>query len=170
MQKSMRVVLFAIIAGLILPGTTVGASERIIIAQAGSTGGTIGKQGKSVSGSEEPRSPARDKDAQQPAKPNAAAILNLPNTILLKENSFAGTYTVTLRKLSGNVYGGTWNHGYVTKFTIIAFTKDSMKMERNDRPAFGSVSGIYIAQRVRNSAHGEATISNGINASWDASW
>jgi hypothetical protein len=85
----MRVVLFIVIIALFFPGAAARASERIIIAQAGSTGGTVGKEGKSVAGGEEPRSLPREKEAQQPAQPNAAT-LNLPNTILLKESSFAG--------------------------------------------------------------------------------
>ncbi|MBI4275516.1 MAG: hypothetical protein HY659_12545 [Rhizobiales bacterium] len=140
------------------------------LAQAGSTGGTIGKQGKSVSGGEEPRSPALRNGSQRPIGRQSNAPETLPKTIQLNDRTPVGDFFVTLQKVGGNVYQGTWNHGYVTKFTVTGFTSETMTMERNDNPALGAVTGTYSGQRAGNRAIGNAACSNGIKSNWDASW
>jgi hypothetical protein len=94
----------------------------------------------------------------------------LPNMIQLSEHNFGMSWSVTLHKTGSNTYGGTYNHGYVTKFTMITFTKDIIKMERADAPALGAVSGTYAGQRNGNSATGTCDLSNGFSPKWEASW
>ena len=97
-------------------------------------------------------------------------IVVADSVIQLNDHAHGLSYSVALHNVSGNNYQGTWSHGYVTKFTVTAFTKDSLKMERNDNPAFGSVSGSYTGSRTGNRAIGKATVSNGVTSDWDASW
>jgi hypothetical protein len=69
----------------------------------------------------------------------------------LNDRAYGGlSYSITLRNVGGNNYEETWSHGYVTKFTVIAFTRDSIKMRRNDNAAFGSVTGSYTGSRTGN--------------------
>jgi hypothetical protein len=137
--------------------------------QAGSTGGTIGKTDKSISGGED-NSSRRKETSRRSENPNSERQELLPNTIRLNEHAFGINYFVTLQKVGGNLYEGTWNHGYATKFTVTGFTKDSLKMSRTDNPALGAVTSAYTGQRIGNSANGHATHSNGAQSSWDASW
>lgn len=58
----------------------------------------------------------------------------------------------------------------IRQFTVTTFTKNLITMVRNDDAALGAVSGTYTGRRVGNSAHGEATTSNGLKTPWDASW
>jgi hypothetical protein len=88
----------------------------------------------------------------------------------LNEHWHGLNYTITLRHVGGRNYGGTWSHGYVTKFTVTSFTANSIKMERTDNPAFGACTGSYTGSRTGNRANGEASISNGATSTWDASW
>jgi hypothetical protein len=146
------------------------ASVSSALAQAGSTGGTIGKQDKSISGGEEQRSSYPHAGIGQPANPEKNKKESLPKIIQLNEHAFGLTYSVTLRNVGGSSYQGTWNHGYATKFAVTALTNTSIKMQRIDNPKFGAVSGSYIGSRAGNSATGEATESNGATTKWDASW
>jgi hypothetical protein len=142
------------------------------VAQAGSTGGSVGKTDKSISDDGE-RTPTPDTRSSRPANRtsnrNFSNEESLPKSIQLNEH-YGLSWSITLRNVGGNIYRGTWSHGYVTKFTVTAFTKDSIKMERRDDPAFGAVTGSYTGSRTGNSATGKAAISNGANSSWDASW
>jgi hypothetical protein len=133
------------------------------LSQAGSIGGVIGKTNKSVSGREESSAPAR-RARTGPDRGQA-----LPNTIMITEH-YGLTYTITLHKAGKSTYQGTWSHGYVTTFTVTKFTADSLNMLREDKPAFGSVTGTYTGVRSGNSAHGKAAISNGAVSKWDATW
>ena len=135
------------------------------VAQAGSTGGSVGKKDKSITGEEE-RSP----DAGRGRSTHASREEGFPKTIQLNEHWHGLNYTVSLQNVGGGNYRGTWSHGYVTKFVVTAFTGNSMKMERTDDPAFGAASGSYTGSRTGNHAAGEASISNGASSKWDASW
>ncbi len=135
------------------------------VAQAGSTGGSVGKRNKSISGEEE-SSP----DAGPSRSTHASREDALPKTIQLNEHWHGLNYTISLRNVGGSNYQGTWSHGYVTKFVVTSFAGNSMKMERTDNPAFGAVTGSYAGSRTGNHASGEASISNGANSKWDASW
>jgi hypothetical protein len=146
------------------------AKERgTLVAQAGSTGGVIGKTDKSISGGE-PSSSVSPTRSSVPANRNSNSQESFPKTIQINEYAFGRTYTVTLRNVGGNNYDGTWSHGYVTKFAVTAFTKDSIKMQRTDNPAFGAVTGSYTGSRTGNRATGEAVISNGFTTRWEGSW
>jgi hypothetical protein len=136
------------------------------LAQAGSTGGTIGKTDKSASGGEEHQTTARKSATSH----NSGEAQALPRTIRLVENSFAGTFSITLRSSGGKNYEGTFSHGYVTTFTMVTFSKETVKMMRNDKPAWGAVTGTYVGHRDGNSATGTAPVSNGITVTWEASW
>ena len=144
--------------------------QRTLVAQAGSTGGSIGKKDKSISDGGEQRSSTPDVRFARPANRNSNKEESFPKAIQLNDHAHGLSYSVTLHNVSGNNYQGTWSHGYVTKFTVTALTKDSLKMERNDNPAFGSVSGSYTGSRTGNRAIGKATVSNGVTSDWDASW
>jgi hypothetical protein len=141
-----------------------GPAIRTLVAQAGSTGGSVGKKDKSIG--EEESSP----DAGRGRSAHASREEGFPKTIQLNEHWHGLNYTITLQNVGGGNYQGTWSHGYVTKFIVTAFTGNSMKMERTDNPAFGAVTGSYTGSRTGNHAAGEASISNGASSKWDASW
>jgi hypothetical protein len=146
-------------------------SSALRLAQAGSTGGMIGKQDKSVSGDKEPAE-RQGPNSDKPERPTSRAVNSisaLPSVIRLNEHSIAN-FSITLKKTGGNTYRGTWNHGYVSTFTVTSFTRDSLNMVRQDDAAIGAVSGTYKGQRSGNSASGRAAISNGFATTWDASW
>jgi hypothetical protein len=141
--------------------------KRTSVAQAGSTGGSIGKQDKSISGGGEQPS-VRDAGAHRPKQQNAEDPR--PKAIQLNDHALGRTYSITLNNAGGNVYRGTWSHGYVTSFTVTNFTKDSIKLHRQDDSAFLATSGTYTGSRNGNHATGQATCSNGVSSNWDASW
>jgi hypothetical protein len=138
--------------------------------QPGSTGGSIGKTDKSISGGEEQGPSHPRAGLTQPANGETRKEERLPKIIQLNEYAFGRTYSVTLRNVGGRSYQGTWNHGYVTKFAVTTFTETSIKMQRTDNPKFGAVSGSYAGSRTGNRAAGEATISNVLTSKWEASW
>jgi hypothetical protein len=146
------------------------ANVSSALAQAGSTGGTIGKLDKSISGGEEQRSSHPHERFSQPVNREKNKEEFPPKIIQLNEHAFGLTYSITLRNVGGSSYQGTWSHGYVTKFTVTALTNTSIKMRRIDNPKFGAVSGSYTGSRTGNSATGEAPESNGATTKWDASW
>lgn len=144
--------------------------QRTLVAQGGSTGGIIGKKDKSISGGGDQRSPTPDEGVRRPTNRNSSNEDSFPKAIQLNDHAYGLNYSITLRNVGGNNYRGTWSHGYVTRFTVTALTKDSIKMQRHDDPAFGAATGSYTGSRTGNRATGEATISNGVTSSWDASW
>jgi hypothetical protein len=143
--------------------------QRTLLAEAGSTGGSIGRTDKSISGGEE-RSTAPDTGPGRRVNRNSSREEAFPKAIQLNEHWHGLNYSISLRNVGGGNYQGTWSHGYVTKFTVTAFTKNSMKLERTDSPAIGACSGSYTGTRTGNHAEGEASISNGAVSKWDASW
>ncbi len=162
----MRLVAACVCAALMMPA--------LVFAQAGSTGGVIGKTDKSISGSEEriepQRLPAHKESSRKSTRRGSDGREALPSIIRITERAAGTNFTITLKKTGGNTYLGTWNHGYVSTFTVIDFTAGSLKMLREDKPALGAVSGRYTGQRSGNSAHGEAVESHGFTPTWDASW
>jgi hypothetical protein len=142
----------------------------IHVAQAGSMGGSIGNTEKSLSGSRGQPSSASHVSTNHPASRNSTDEGSFPKTIQMTDRAYGLSYSITLHNVGGNKYEGTWSHGYATQFTMTAFTKDSIKMSRNDKPAFGAVTGSYAGSRSGNHAMGEATVSNGAASKWDASW
>jgi hypothetical protein len=139
--------------------------KRTVLAQAGSTGGSVGKRNKSISGEEE-SSP----DAGPGRSTHASREEAFPKTIQLNEHWHGMNWTVSLRNIGGSNYQGTWSNGYATTFAVTGFARNSMKMERKDTPGFGAVTGSYTGTRTGNRAAGDASISNGANSKWDASW
>jgi hypothetical protein len=144
--------------------------QTLHLAQAGSTGGTIGKMDKSISGGEDQPSSLPRARSGRPADREASREDSLPKTIQISERALGGHWTITLHNVGGNNYHGTWSHGYVTSFTMTSFTKTSVKMERTDKPAIGAVTSNYSGSRNGNHAAGEASHSNGFTSNWDASW
>jgi hypothetical protein len=148
------------------------SAQGSLLAEAGSTGGSVGRTDKSISGGEE-RSTAPDAGPARHINRDTSREEGFPKTIELNEHWHGLNYSISLRHVGGANYQGTWSHGYVTKFIVTAFTKNSMKLQRTDNPAFGACSGSYTGSRTGNHAEGEASVSNGVtsaNSKWDASW
>jgi hypothetical protein len=97
----------SVLASAVADTQSRGASMPIVLAQAGSVGGTIGKQGKSVSGGEKRRSAALDAAADRSANRNTNKKEFFPKTIQLNEHGLGGNYFVTLHSVGGNAYEGT---------------------------------------------------------------
>ena len=109
------------------------ANAKTVVAQAGSTGGTIGKPGKSVSGGEEQTTPSR-----RPQRPADSATPGLsekqawPKLIRLNMRvSSRGDYSAMLRHVGGNVYEATWNAPIVSRMTV-TMTQVSMTVQRQN--------------------------------------
>jgi hypothetical protein len=146
--------------------------QGTLVAQAGSTGGSVGKKDKSISDDGERASTPdtrSNRSANRTTDRNSNNEESLPKAIQLDEH-YGLNYSITLRHVSGNIYRGTWSHGYKTQFTVTTFTRDSIKMERSDEPAVGACTGSYTGSRTGNRVTGTASISNGANSRWDASW
>ncbi len=152
--------------------SAAGASGAI--AQAGSTGGTIGKQDKSISGGEQERRAPRE---TAPAHRPREASPSLPGTISLKESSQYGQYSATLRRTSGNAYKATWAHGLVSQMTV-GIGQNSMTIDRHDvsGATLGNLCrGHYTGTRSAGAsrASGDAVVAcniGGATVTWDASW
>lgn len=124
------------IALLLVLAAPANAMERSILAQAGSAGGTIGKQGKSISGEEErrpqkqakPKSQSRAADAPRPAGFRCADVvgqwtwsaLGGTTTVSFRSggtanatNGYHGTWTC-----SDGAYAVTWQNGTTDRFRL----------------------------------------------------
>jgi hypothetical protein len=139
--------------------------QGTVLAQAGSTGGSVGKRDKSISDGFAPAT-----GGGRPANRSSGNEQAFPKTINISEHALGRTYTIALHNTGGSNYQGTWSHGYVTKFIVTSFATTSLKMERTDNPAFGAVTGSYTGSRTGNRASGKAAISNGFTTDWEASW
>jgi hypothetical protein len=144
----------------------VPGGQDVRLAEAGSIGGSIGRRDKTISG-EEPSSPAPDARPGRSTQPSRQDAL--PSAIKLNEHWRGLNYSITLHRVGGSNYEGTWSHGYVTKFSV-SFAGNSVRMPRTDNPAFGAVTGTCTGTRTGNRASGEATNSGGAASTWDASW
>jgi hypothetical protein len=89
------------------------ATSKASFAQAGSTGGTIGKQDKSFSGGEETPPPRRD---TRPAKPASAASSSPPRERETRCMAIVGTWTwyLGITETVFNQNGSTRNSNGVT--------------------------------------------------------
>jgi hypothetical protein len=141
------------------------ASVTAALAQAGSTGGTIGKQDKSISGGGEERREPQGSRAK-PSGHRSGERQGLPQTIRLSESSIAGNYSITLRHTGSNAYEGRWNVGIVSRMTI-SMTNATMVIERHDvsNPSGPLYSATYTGVRAGNFASGRY-----LNGTWQASW
>jgi hypothetical protein len=116
------------------------AADRIALAQAGSTGGTIGKSDKSVSGGEsEPhvRSKQREKAA------GCTKIVGTWNWVLGATRQFLPNKTIP----SSDRGGGTWTcngDSYVVKFVDGSEDHLTMSSDGNSMSGVSSVSGYGI--------------------------
>jgi hypothetical protein len=157
-----------IVALLIMAATML--APTAVVAQGGSTGGAIGKQGKSASGGEDgPTAKPAPRSAPAAARETKDA---LPALIKLSEHTLVGTYTATLRKVGSSIYEATWNNGATSNFTITGFGKDSLTMRRQDTNNWPKLwAGTYTGKRIGGSqASGRAVYTSGENQAWDASW
>jgi hypothetical protein len=141
------------------------ANASSALAQAGSTGGTIGKQDKSISGGGEERREPQGSRAK-PSGRLSGERQGLPQTIRFSQSAFNGSYSITLRHTGGNAYEGTWNVGIVSRMTI-SMTNATMVIERHDvsNPNGPLYSETYSGARAGNSASGSY-----LNGRWQASW
>jgi hypothetical protein len=138
--------------------------------QPGSTGGTIGKTDKSISGSEqksEPSGGARHPEHSKTQSPDERQTL--PQRIRLIQ----GSYSATLRHLGGNAYQATWNDQGVSRMTV-TMTTVSMTIQRQDVSGTGPLWSVtYSGTRTGNTASGTFNTTNPINGAqgpWEASW
>jgi hypothetical protein len=145
----------------------------IVLAQAGSTGGTIGKQDKSLSGGEETPPPHRNTPSAKPAP----APISLPPTIHLNEhNATWGEFSATLKRTDSNNYEAVWkDHALISRMTV-TIGQESMTIERRDLSGgINLCHGHYTGTRVpgTSKASGEDTVActlGGATSTWDASW
>src|ERR1700685_4569561 len=143
------------------------ANVTAALAQAGSTGGTIGKTDKSLSGNEE--TPARRPNGRS-AKATPASS-SLPSTIHINEhNATQGEFSATLKRTGSNTYEAVWKHGLISRMTV-TIGRESMTIERNDLT--GGCHAHYTGTRVpgTSKASGEDTGScplGSATSTWDA--
>ena len=148
------------------------ANVTAALAQAGSTGGTIGKTDKSLSGNEE--TPARRPNGRS-AKATPASS-SLPSTIHINEhNATQGEFSATLKRTGSNTYEAVWNPGGVTSRMMVTIGQESIAIERSDTSGVFPCHGHYMGARVpgTSKASGEDTGACGVvgfTDTWDASW
>jgi hypothetical protein len=149
-------------------------SHDLTLSQAGSTGGSIGKQDKSLSGDEATPVPRRKAPSVKPGP--AAVSLSSPPTIHIDEhNATWGDFSITLKRTGSNTYEGVWNQGTVSRMTV-TISQESMTIERVD--VSGNVNlchGHYTGTRVpgTSKASGEDIVAcqlGGATSTWVASW
>jgi hypothetical protein len=138
--------------------------------QPGSTGGTIGKTDKSVSGGEqqsEPSSGTRHHGHSTTQRPEEKQTL--PQRIRLIQ----GSYSATLIHVGGNAYRATWNVSIVSRMTV-TMTSVSTTIERQDISGTSLLWSVtYSGTRTGNTASGTFKTHSPINGSegpWEASW
>jgi hypothetical protein len=154
----------------VLAAIAVTATSKASFAQAGSTGGTIGKQDKSISGGQETHSLRRD---TRPDKP--APVSSSPQIIHLSEhNATYGEFTATLKLTGSNTYEARYNQGTISRMTV-TIGQDSMTIERRDLSGVFPCHGHYNGTRMpgTSKASGESTVACGLvgtTSTWDASW
>ena len=142
----------------------------IVLAQAGSTGGTVGKQDKSLSGGEETPAP---RETTRSAK--AAPASPTPSIIQLNEHNAGGNWSATLKRKDSNTYEALWNTGGTSRMTV-TIGKDSMTIERIDLSGgINLCRGHYTGTRVpgTSKASGEdvaVCVLGGATNTWEASW
>ena len=159
-----------VIASLVLSHLAF-ANASSALAQAGSTGGTVGKQDKSISGGEERTEPSGGtRHSGHSTTQRLDERQALPQRIRLIQ----GSYSATLRHLGGNAYQATWNgQGGVSRMTV-TMTTVSMIIQRQDTSNPGLLWSVtYSGTRTGNAASGTFTTHSPINGAqgpWEASW
>jgi hypothetical protein len=147
-------------------------TDRTAFAQAGSTGGTLGKTDKSASGGEEQAAPLRH--APRHVSEGSTTKQGLPPVFQLTEHGLVGTYSVTLRHVGGSTYQGTWGtSGELSTQMTVTMTPTTMVVQRRDTK--NSTGGplyvsTYSGTRAGHSASGTFHHTNGYEGTWEASW
>jgi hypothetical protein len=150
----------------------VTATSNSLFAQAGSTGGTIGKQEKSVSGGEETPAPRGNTHSTKPAP----LSFSLPPTIQLNEhNATWGEFSAIMKRTGSNTYEAVWKHGLISRMTV-TIGQESMTIERVDLSGVMNLCHIhYTGTRVPGASKasgidtGTCALGGG-TSTWDASW
>jgi hypothetical protein len=148
----------------------VSSNASSALAQAGSTGGTIGKQDKSISGDEQQSEPsgARRPGRSTTQRPDERQAL--PQRIRFIQ----GSYSATLRHLGGNAYQGTWEGGELVSRMTVTMTAASITIRRKDISGSGLLWSVtYTGTRTGNTASGTFITAgpiSGAQGSWEASW
>jgi hypothetical protein len=169
MRKAVKPMGVAVLA-LLAAAATLNAS----FGQAGSTGGTVGKQDKSLSGNDETPTSRSNAGSAKPFP--AIASSSSPPTIHIDEhNATWGDFSITLKRTGSNIYEGVWNQGTVSRMTV-TIGQESMTIERVD--VSGNINlchGHYTGIRTRGTskASGEDIVAcqlGGATSTWIASW
>jgi hypothetical protein len=138
--------------------------------QPGSTGGTVGKTDKSISGGEEqsePSSGTQHHGHSTTQRPDERQTL--PQRIRLIQ----GSYSATLRHIAGNAYRASWNGQERESRMTVTMTTVSMTIQREDISGTGLWSVTYSGTRTGNTASGTFKTHgpiNGAEGPWEASW
>jgi hypothetical protein len=162
----MKTWIIAVALGIALSAAVASGAS----AQAGSTGGTIGKQDKSTSGGGQEQSEPQGRRAKPSG--HSEERQGLPQTVRLSESSIGGSYSITLHHTGGNAYEGTWNVGIVSRMTI-NMTNATMVVVRHDvsNPIGVLHSTTYSGTRAGNSASGSfVNHTVGVTGTWEATW
>jgi hypothetical protein len=125
MRDGVAIVFIAGIVAMPMVSQAWDVSSPIMLAQAGSTGGTIGKQNKSVSGSDEGAAPRREvaKPPGQASSPCAKLpgtwswFVNGDVTIRANGTHVQGNLTGTWTCSNGQVVL-VWSHGFTDRLTL----------------------------------------------------
>jgi hypothetical protein len=107
--------------------TALIATDRIVFGQAGSTGGTVGKQDKSISGGEEPHQRAK-------AKPRGSAIGEMPT------RSISGKWAWTAKCDDASDWAGT--------FELMQSSDGAITGSAAGNDGSGSMSGQLVANKL----------------------
>jgi hypothetical protein len=146
-----------------------------VFAQAGSTGGTIGKTGKSSSGGEEQSEPGGQlRREPRSSDRGSSEKQSLPQAIRINEhNTTHGDFSSTLQHEGGSSYRASWSNGVTSRMTM-SMSNGSVTFHRQDTNgplgSVGLVTGTYTGRRVGNTVSGSYHVSNGSGGSWNASW
>jgi hypothetical protein len=161
--------------GAVLAVLVIAAASDASFAQAGSTGGMIGKQDKSVSGSDQIPAPHSNTRSAKPD--SAAASLSSPAMIHLDEhNATWGDFSISLKRTGSNIYEGVWSPGGTISRMTVTIGQESMAIERVDMSGgINLCHGHYSGTRIRGTtkASGEDTVAcqiGGASSTWTASW
>lgn len=137
-------------------------------AQTGSTGGSLGKSGKSLSGSQAPTTSGKQ-NTKAIHKPSE---FNLPTRMAMTESSAFGHYTATMIKTGQSEYTANWHHGLVSKYVIVKADKLAVVMKREDVSGYVIKGlGTYRSNAVNIGAvSGQCKLATGVTCNWTLSW
>jgi hypothetical protein len=152
------------------------ADASSVLAQAGSVGGTIGNQDKTISGGAETDRPRAPLHSTRPVARAPNESTSLPSTIHLHERTATyGDYSATLKRTNSNTYDAVWNRGGTTSRMTVTIGRESIAIERSDTSGVFPCHGHYTGARVpgTSKASGEDSGACGVvgfTDTWDASW